>query len=91
MIDLNVGRTACAFMASKVAQNLFLPEYVSDNVVSKRLLSPLYAIEYPRNLLLDDSGRSYPIFCIRCSGGHLGAWKNLQKIMNHVSKVGRSW
>ena len=63
MIDLNVGRTACAFMASKVAQNLFLPEYVSDSVVSKRLLSSLYTIEYHEIFCLnDDLGRRDPIF-----------------------------
>ena len=89
MIDLNVGRTACAFMASKVAQNLFLPEYVSDNVVSKRLLSSLYTREYPEIFCLNnDLGRSCRIFGIRCCGGHHGVWKNFQNNFETCCKSG---
>ena len=63
IIHLNVGMNACAFMAVKVAQHLFLPTYVSDNAVDKRLLSSLYTREYPEVLCLNhDLSRSYRFF-----------------------------
>ena len=79
----------CIFMAIKVAQQFFLPSYVSYNVVSKKLLSSLCTREYPEIFCLNhDLGRSCRIFGNRCCGGHHDVWKNFQENIETCCKSG---
>ena len=90
IIRLNVDIHVCIFMAIKVAQQFFLPSYVSYNVVSKKLLSSLCAREYPEIFCLNhDLGRSCRIFGSRCCEGHHGVWKKFfQKNFETCCKSG---